>query len=1448
MGLVVTRGSLLGLALACAAGGSLAQPLPYGLGSWPEAGCGNHRAVLHVAEPAEAVWAHIEWRRRDPRPETKDMRVYDATTGQRVLNVVRVEVNREYGDLAFQPPTAPGDYYVYYLPYDPPGTGVFGATGDYFPPEDTADPTWLQAHGLNAETLAAGAWRALPQAQVVEIQARSEFQRMDPMEVIATREEVERLLAAHPDEPCLLFPEDRGHPIRMFEDLPYRWIERGPSNRFEGQAQPGEFYVFQIGVFAAGSSPISFGKAEFADLRSDGGSTIPASALTCFNLEGTNSLGQPMARTSGFSLGEGEVRPLWFGVQVPRDAKGTYRGTIMLPLRRDEPRRVEVALEVGGPVLEDAGDGDLWRLSRLRWLNSTLGQEDEVVPPFTPLEVRGNTIRMLGREVVFGDSGLPERIRSNGRDVLAGPMALTIETANGPVQWATRGPRGMQRNEAVVERYGSMRDRRVRAFVKSKTEFDGCLTFDVTVQPDTEVAAKDIRLDIPLARDVAQYMMGMGKRGGTRPAEWHWQWDIGQADNMVWLGSVEAGLQLKLEGERDTWETRDLRQSGLPRSWWNEGHGRCDITEEGDRVLLRVSTGPRTLVHIGGPGTYGAPLRFRFRLLITPFKPVDPDHWNWRYGDTNTSGNVYHLHHGTPQNPYINYPFLKIPELQALVAQVKAEHTYRTDFGALTYPAAGNINPQRGVLHVWGRVNFDPAAGGPGQAQYNQGLFSLDYTNQDSVGFYWNIDDRGMRAYLRQGPPQQNRYPVLFATHQPDWQAGQRHVLTLSWGDSLAVFVDGQPQQAVPWAGLLQTPLAGATMRFSGGFALDAVKITDEPYVAGAAVSPTADDHTLLLDTFADWDGGSRTRPEVAKGGEGGTIAGVRERARGERDAELVFSSRETASGPKGLNIYYTTGQVSNHVVEMWPLRSLGDEVFRTGGVDVYTEPDATGRAPAGYPWLREHLVAGCEPAWRNQLPDGDIDAAIVQQGTSRWNNYYVEGLRWLMENTGVDGIYLDGIGYDRTTMKRVARVMHGAAAAPRINFHSGDNWAPPWDQPAHLSAANQYMEHFPYLSNLWFGELFDYDMPPDYWLVEISGLPFGLTGEMLNYENGGNPYRGMVYGMTGRQHPSAPAMWAFWDEFGIQKATMLGYWDATCPVRTDRPDVLATVYRKPHEALIALAHWPKEAGRLQATAGPLRQPPQVDGRLEAGEWDGAAKLTAFHLLGSQTPPAEPMAAYVTQDGKRLCFGFHCTQTGGAPRALVTRRDGDVWTDDAVELFIQPDPAQPRYLQFIGNSAGVFADAQGMDMTWNGDWEYRATVGEGFWEGEAIIPWDALRPLGGLDQIGFNVCRDRQVPTNELSCWALVRGSFHDPAHLGVLTFTPMAPPTVEPDAGVAAGEPPPVPVRLQIDWDALGLDRRRATLTAPPIEYFQNAATFAPGEAIPVEQAKGWLVVAGER
>jgi hypothetical protein len=86
--------------------------------------------------------------------------------------------------------------------------------------------------------------------------------------------------------------------------------------------------------------------------------------------------------------------------------------------------------------------------------------------------------------------------------------------------------------------------------------------------------------------------------------------------------------------------------------------------------------------------------------------------------------------------------------------------------------------------------------------------------------------------------------------------------------------------------------------------------------------------------------------------------------------------------------------------------------------------------------------------------------------------------------------------------------------------------------------------------------------------------------GEML--QNDGNPWRGMVFGMTSRlgwSDKSDPRpLWKLWDDFGIAQADMVGWWVHDAPVKTGREDVLATSYvRKGKGALVALASWAPE-------------------------------------------------------------------------------------------------------------------------------------------------------------------------------------------------------------------------------------------------------------------------------
>jgi hypothetical protein len=86
--------------------------------------------------------------------------------------------------------------------------------------------------------------------------------------------------------------------------------------------------------------------------------------------------------------------------------------------------------------------------------------------------------------------------------------------------------------------------------------------------------------------------------------------------------------------------------------------------------------------------------------------------------------------------------------------------------------------------------------------------------------------------------------------------------------------------------------------------------------------------------------------------------------------------------------------------------------------------------------------------------------------------------------------------------------------------------------------------------------------------------------------EKGGNPWRGMIYGMTARFYEGADPeyIWKIWDEFGIEHASMIGYWEKACPVRTDHKDVLVTVYKRNDKCLISIASWAPQAVHCRLT------------------------------------------------------------------------------------------------------------------------------------------------------------------------------------------------------------------------------------------------------------------------
>jgi hypothetical protein len=272
------------------------------------------------------------------------------------------------------------------------------------------------------------------------------------------------------------------------------------------------------------------------------------------------------------------------------------------------------------------------------------------------------------------------------------------------------------------------------------------------------------------------------------------------------------------------------------------------------------------------------------------------------------------------------------------------------------------------------------------------------------------------------------------------------------------------------------------------------------------------------------------------------------------------------------LKVYYTLREISSLLPELFALHSLNGEVIFSGDPKSPTVINPNG----AHPWLLEHLREKFIGAWREVLTgryEGVLDLAVITTPDSRLDNFYLEGLDFLARDGQVDGIYVDDSSIGRKTFQRARRILESRRPAPLIDMHM---WRGMFEKHfGHTEPTTVFMENLPYFDRIWPGEDYKYNtFDPATWLLEVSGIPFGVMGEML--QSGGNRWLGMLYGMTARLGwgGDPQPMWKYWDDFGMQGTEIIGYWDPACPVKTDHDKVLATVYRKEGKALVAIGSW----------------------------------------------------------------------------------------------------------------------------------------------------------------------------------------------------------------------------------------------------------------------------------
>ena len=155
-----------------------------------------------------------------------------------------------------------------------------------------------------------------------------------------------------------------------------------------------------------------------------------------------------------------------------------------------------------------------------------------------------------------------------------------------------------------------------------------------------------------------------------------------------------------------------------------------------------------------------------------------------------------------------------------------------------------------------------------------------------------------------------------------------------------------------------------------------------------------------------------------------------------------------------------------------------------------------------------------------------------------------VTGTHWAVKTGMVEGIYYDGINFDRRSFQRVRKVLDRASAEPLIDIHTGEVA----DAPSSL----RYIGHFAFADSVWNGEGFRFDEDKWYWLVDTSGFQHGIPADRLG--GGGLDARGMLFASYQRNSPQSQELWKFWDAYKIDEAILMGWWEDDCPVNVTLP------------------------------------------------------------------------------------------------------------------------------------------------------------------------------------------------------------------------------------------------------------------------------------------------------
>lgn len=271
---------------------------------------------------------------------------------------------------------------------------------------------------------------------------------------------------------------------------------------------------------------------------------------------------------------------------------------------------------------------------------------------------------------------------------------------------------------------------------------------------------------------------------------------------------------------------------------------------------------------------------------------------------------------------------------------------------------------------------------------------------------------------------------------------------------------------------------------------------------------------------------------------------------------ELKTLALEAHKNGIGLGINYGLRDLSTKARETFVYKALDDEIIYR------SKNESEESILSGY--LDKGVVEADKITYLNGAIGVGKDISYYTVPRSRMDNFFVEGVNYLINYADLDAISMKNPSISRTTMERVSKcVTSKRTGTGVIELGISNRYN---EKNGFTNSLNVYVDVLPFINKLYVGNGYDFSRDPDYVLTEISGILYGMSAD--SHVNAGIT-RSLIYGMMPKYGDDETISRALGDinklfnEFDIENAELKGFWDKTNPIKVDNSKVYCTTYIK---------------------------------------------------------------------------------------------------------------------------------------------------------------------------------------------------------------------------------------------------------------------------------------------